>query len=160
LLNPIVIYLDQYHWIDLAKAYHKRDKGEYLDLLNKVQRAIQKGRVIFPISIFHVVEALKEEDIPRCKRFAQVILEISQGWIIAPPWQVVPQELELVVEGVSNRQPQVFKKHPSLNNIDSLFTIYDEDANQEAVGKYQAMIDDYSRKIEKARVSQDGKAYS
>ena len=148
------------HWIDLAKAYHKRDNGKYQALLKQIQLAVQKKQAVFPLSVFHVVEALKNQNVPRRKRFAQAIVEISQGWIIAPPWQVVPQELEIVVTGLSNTQPYALKKYPLLNEVEFLFTLYEASANQVATKKYKTAIEDYARKLETARIQQNGEAFT
>lgn len=159
ILKPFIVYLDQMHWVDLAKAYHKRDKGKYLPLLKQIQLAIQEKRIIFPLSIFHVLEALKNQNVPRRERFAQAIVEISQGWIIAPPWQVVPQELEIAVMGLLDKQPHILKEYPSLDKVEALFTIYEASENQATIKKYKTVVGNYACKIEAAR-QQNGKAFT
>jgi len=157
-MKPIFIYLDQMHWIALARAYHGRD-NKHRSLLRTIQTAIQKERVAFPLSIFHSIETVKDPNGPRRTRLAQVMMELSRGWVIAPPWQVVPQELELALEGASGKQPQVLKKHLSLKTVEALFNIHGESYDADAWKQYKGAKHDYARRIEKARIQQDGKTY-
>lgn len=96
--KPILIYLDQNKWIDLARAYHNRPGGErFSTVLERVEVAVDEGRAIFPLSDAHLIETWKGLDVSRRQRLAQVMVEISQGWMIAPASYLGPRELEVAI---------------------------------------------------------------
>lgn len=99
-----LIYLDQNKWIDLARAYHNRPGGKrYSKVLQEVKAAVSEGRAIFPLSDSHLIETRKEVNDSRRKRLAQVMVEISQGWIIAPNTYLCPKELEVTIAKLLDR---------------------------------------------------------
>jgi len=96
--RPKVIYLDQNMWISLGRAYHQHRRGlRYSSILERVQCAVDTGGAILPLSDAHVIETRKTGDLSRRKRLAHVMIEISQGWTLAPSSYVVPRELEIAL---------------------------------------------------------------
>lgn len=93
-----LVYLDQNKWIDLARAHYNRPGGEpFRSVLEQVEAAVGAARAIFPLSDAHVIETYKERDTSRRERLAQVMVKISQGWMIAPASYTCPRELEVAV---------------------------------------------------------------
>jgi len=104
-MKPTLIYLDQNHWISLGCAYHHRPDGEkYAALLEKVQLASQAQLALFPLSSAHFIETGKRGDSNSRERLAQVMAEISQGWMLAPPDYLVPGQLRVVIADILNKQ--------------------------------------------------------
>lgn len=104
--SPPVIYLDQNKWIDLARAYHGDPKGApYTPVLQKIQAAVTQRAARFPLSSIHVIESLKMGDAGRRSRLAQVMAEVSEGWTIAPPDEVLKDELKAAVPKSANGTP-------------------------------------------------------
>ena len=81
--KPLIIYLDQNKWIDLARAHHNRSNGnQYKSILQKVMEAIESKKAIFPLSAVHLAETQKNSNTLRRKRLAKVMATISQSWSI------------------------------------------------------------------------------
>ena len=100
-MKPLLIYLDQNKWIDLTRAYHNLPKGApYRVILEQIQTAIKNGTAICPLSASHVIETRKVPEVDHRKRVAQVMVEVSQGWIMAPADYVVPKEMEVAIAKV------------------------------------------------------------
>ncbi len=92
--DPKMVYLDQFQWINLSKAYYQRsDWKRFAAALEDVREAVAQKRARFPLSDSHVTETMKHGDLKRRQRLALVMAEISQGWSIAPLHTVTPQEL-------------------------------------------------------------------
>lgn len=102
-MKPHLIYLDQNKWIDLARAYHGHKGGtQYRSLLQQIKLAVRANRAIFPLTFSHLVETRKAKNLSRRKRLAQVMVEISQGWTLAPPSS---QELTVAIANLFDKQP-------------------------------------------------------
>ncbi len=69
-----IIYLDQLHWIEIAKHINGKPTKEGTDeALNHILGLSKKDIAIFPLSISHYYETLKQSDPGRRQRLAQVI---------------------------------------------------------------------------------------
>jgi len=92
----IEIYLDQNKWIDLARS--KKDRDKYSSIHNiylLLHEAVINSDVIVPLSSAHVIELYKVHDPDHRKRIADVMVDLSQGWTIAPSNALAPKEIEL-----------------------------------------------------------------
>jgi len=160
-MKPLFIYLDQNHWIHLSQEYHQRNKStnaSYQNLIRKISLAVKQNKAIFPISIFHAVETFLANDPSKQERLLDFAAEVSQGWVIAPPWNVVPFELDILASGTRKKRVNVFEKLDSPERLyDFLFS-----ANQyrEANIKYKERTKDFAQRIGRARIRKDGKPYS
>jgi hypothetical protein len=88
------VYLDQNHWIYLAKDFwgdprHESHKG----IAELILRAVQDGEVRLPLSIIHFIETSRHATPDRRARLAEVFDLFSCGWFMAPWSSVIPQEL-------------------------------------------------------------------
>lgn len=84
-IEPLIIYLDQNAWIELAKIYFNKttsDDGKVL--LEKIRKAVDENRAIFPITITNYDEALRVSYKARRKKLAYYIFRISQGYSFHP----------------------------------------------------------------------------
>lgn len=94
--NRPVIYLDQNHWSNVAKAIHVPDKvstvSEREAALHIVELAAG-GKVILPMSAGHMSETCKWPDGAGRYRLALTILQLSGGWQMRDPLEVRRLEL-------------------------------------------------------------------
>ena len=102
---PMVIYLDQNKWIDLARAYHDRPGGsQYKSVLQKIIDAVESKKAILPLSAQHIIETRKELNFERRKRLAKVMAEISHGITIAPQGRMARWELASSLGNIFQQQ--------------------------------------------------------
>jgi hypothetical protein len=94
--KPLIVYLDQNKWIDLARAYYNRSDGnQFKPILQKVMEAVESERAIFPLSAFHLAETQKNNNVSRRKRLAKVMATICQGWSIALDEIIMEAEIQI-----------------------------------------------------------------
>src|SRR5438105_10644636 len=89
----LYVYLDQLHWISLAKADHRRGGNAYLDSLALVDAGARSGYASFPLSSAHYLETANIADDARRARLAQTMGRLSRFHAIAP--QAVIQSVEI-----------------------------------------------------------------
>ncbi len=96
--NPRYIFLDQNHWIYLAKAFWGRPhkpahKSVAEDLLSRVDR----DEVRLPLGVIHLIEHLRAEEPGRRERLAEVFERFSRRWFIAAWNDILPIEISRAV---------------------------------------------------------------
>jgi len=82
--SPLIIYLDQKCWIELARLFFGKQKEEDKVLLSKIEIAVKENKAIFPITLTNYDEALRIHDPERRKKLAYFIFKISQGYSFQP----------------------------------------------------------------------------
>jgi hypothetical protein len=88
------VFLDQNHWIYLAKDYWgKPDQPRHGGVAKKLLRAVELGRVRLPLNTIHLIEYLRRSDEDARKRLAEVFEVYSRGWFCAAPTDILPLEL-------------------------------------------------------------------
>ena len=101
-----VVHLDQWNWIELARGYY----GRAPDLQKVAQIVVKKsesGQVIFPLSLTHLDETIRNLNRERRKRLAEYMMRVSQGWAILPAPFIIDLEIE-----------DACLKHQGLNGYD------------------------------------------
>ncbi len=107
--SPVTIYLDQNKWIDLSHAHYGKQGGEkFIETLDLVRNAVDKGIARFPISSEHVIEAIERGNADSRKRLAHFMAEISRGLTIASKENITPLELEIALARVFNKMVPLF----------------------------------------------------
>jgi hypothetical protein len=104
-----LVYLDQNHWINLAKAAVGREAGRpYRDALEVLREARRSGRAIFPLSLTHLMETMT---IPRKRRVdvATVMEQFSGFTTILARNAIMRLELEAVVDAVAGRRTAEYR---------------------------------------------------
>jgi hypothetical protein len=107
-----LVYLDQNHWINLAKAALGRPTGNpYRDALSALREARRSGRAVFPLSLTHVMETIT---ISRRQRVdvATVMEELSGFTTIISRDGLMRLELEAVLDTVAGPGPQRYTDIP------------------------------------------------
>lgn len=88
------VYLDQNHWIALARILHGKDgDSTSRDLLGTLNDAVNAGSVTLPLSRIHLLEAMKVADDQKRLRLIQAFLFFSRGWVVRPAELVMAEEL-------------------------------------------------------------------
>lgn len=76
-----VIYLDQNHWISMARAKVGKGSEGAQDLYRKCLHAVAKGRAIFPLSLSHILETSKRNDAESRRNLASAQAVLSRGYV-------------------------------------------------------------------------------
>lgn len=77
-----VLFLDQNKWIDLARvAAGKVDSGLVVTVYKQLCTAVEKGSLIAPLTVAHIVETAKRNDIESRKAVAEVQARLSKGFV-------------------------------------------------------------------------------
>jgi hypothetical protein len=89
-----IIYLDQLHWIEIAKYINGVDsKSGTEDVLAYMKELSASEKAVFPLSISHYYETLKHLDSARRQRLAAVMSLLSKGLTISGPEKIVMHEV-------------------------------------------------------------------
>ncbi|MCW3990367.1 MAG: hypothetical protein NWE88_09860 [Candidatus Bathyarchaeota archaeon] len=82
---PLLVYLDQNGWIDLAKIVHRVEKTEdESKLINAINLAVKEGRALFPLSIVNLDETNKISSVKRKQHLLSLMVKLSKGYSISP----------------------------------------------------------------------------
>jgi len=77
------VYLDQMHWIALAKAAKGRSDGsEFAEVLDKARDAVVNGRAVFPLSFAHVFEVARAPKLEQRSELASLMTSLSMGVVL------------------------------------------------------------------------------
>jgi hypothetical protein len=110
-----VVYLDQNHWIDLARycigsSQISEDRAR---VCHRITELVEARQIILPLSGAHLVEIAKKADRQR-RDVAQVMVKYSRGWQMISPLRARAQELLHVfgAEPAALSKSQVFTLDP------------------------------------------------
>ncbi|MFC3994026.1 hypothetical protein [Actinoplanes siamensis] len=89
-----VVYLDQNHWIDLARFCigSAQISGRRARVCRRVTELADAGKIILPVSGAHLVEIAKKADRQR-REVAEVMAKYSRGWQMISPLRARAHEL-------------------------------------------------------------------
>lgn len=106
-----IVYLDQLHWIEIAKAINgKTVKDGTHAVLKYITESSQEGKAIFPLSLSHYYETLKHSNPERRLRLAKVMRQLSGGKTVAALKHIVSHEIQVALKEFFPNQviPQKF----------------------------------------------------
>jgi hypothetical protein len=92
-LGMQVIHLDTKDWIELARGYYRR-APDLQRIAQEVVEKSQSNQAIFPLSITHFSETVRNLNQERRQRLAEYMMLVSQGWTILPAPQIIVPEIE------------------------------------------------------------------
>lgn len=93
-----LIYLDQNHWIGLARAASGRDSNPSQVAALELVRALRAhGAARFPLSVGHYLETGKRSAGESRNRLGLVMAEISELYTLAPYDKIVDHEIEVAL---------------------------------------------------------------
>ena len=82
---PLLIYLDQKGWIDLAKKEYRSDKtDEDTRFLRTLYNAVDESKALFPLSIVHLDEIKKISSEAKRQQLAILMTKLSRGYSFSP----------------------------------------------------------------------------
>jgi len=88
------IYLDQLHWIEISKAIHGHPvRPGTTEVLEHIRRRTKEGDLLFPLSLAHYFETLKQAAPDRRQRLSTVMRELSGDNTLANPTMIVRHEI-------------------------------------------------------------------
>ena len=89
------VYLDQNKWIDLARALYGDERGvPFRDAATVICTAVEAGHVSLPLSSGHMFETRKRRKAESRQSLASVMATVSKNHALAPPWVLLPGELD------------------------------------------------------------------
>ena len=105
------IYLDQNIWIDLAKIHHGKDKRpESARLLSLIQKKLESGDIVLPLSRIHYIETSTIANAGRRERLGRVMFDYSKGVTLASYKSIVLYELDCALSKIFKHvKPRNFK---------------------------------------------------
>ncbi len=115
----MIVYLDQKDWIDLAEGFNDV-KPDLKDVANLVVEAAASEGIIFPLSIIHFDETLKQQERAKREHLAEYMVRVSKGWAILPAPVILKTELEdacLRTIGASGYDLQKFAVKKGLSQL-------------------------------------------
>ena len=94
-IRPVIVYLDQNKWIELAKIFHGKDKEEKSKkILLEFNAAVESG-VKFPLSAMHYIELSRVSNDGRRSRLGKVMWKYSKGITLACYRDLLLREIEV-----------------------------------------------------------------
>lgn len=82
---PLLIYLDQKGWIDLAKKeYSSAKTDEDTRFLETLHDAVDESKALFPLSIVHLDEIEKISSEAKRQQLAALMVRLSGGYSFSP----------------------------------------------------------------------------
>lgn len=107
-MGMLTVYLDQNKWIDLAKALYRSDaRPQDEENARALGSAVLEGRVRFPVSETHIMEASRIRDREQRLQLATIMAGFSDGWFLAGRQARLEHEIDaalrrlLSVEGMT-----------------------------------------------------------
>jgi len=86
----IYIYLDQNHWISIAKAFKRKNNHKSLyELLEKATTSVRSGLICFPISFINILELAKVGNPEQRRILAELMVKLSSGYVVPSPSNVI-----------------------------------------------------------------------
>ena len=111
------VYLDTNHWINLAKVHYGKETDPTLvEVYQKIKKLSDSKIAIFPISIFHLNDILKNSNKSQRDNLVDFILSISKSWSMKPFPMFLSESVENVllqkigVQPIHDIRSQIFGK--------------------------------------------------
>lgn len=88
------VYLDQLHWIEISKVIHGLPvRDGTAETLAHMRHRASEGEILFPLSLAHYFETLKQAEPARRQRLATVMRELSGGFTVTDHITVLKHEI-------------------------------------------------------------------
>lgn len=108
-----LVYLDQNHWINLAKAAVGHPGGApYQVALDALREARAADRIVVPLSLTHIMETVSNQNRRQRGDLATVMEELSGFLALLPRDVVMKAELEAVLDVVGRPRPTAYVPVP------------------------------------------------
>lgn len=92
------VYLDQMHWIALAKAASRRSDGSgFVETLHIARDAVASRHAVFPLSFMHLLETARAPRADQRAQLAELMASLSKGVVLRSSRPVVEFQLRNAV---------------------------------------------------------------
>ena len=92
--TPVLIYMDQFVWIELARRHlNPSQQPSRDDPARTLLLAIEGGDVVCPLSSTHVIETGRRISIRSRRDVIRTMVTFSRGWFLAPGTFLTSQEI-------------------------------------------------------------------
>lgn len=110
-----IIYLDQLHWVNLARQRFASSKLRDVDreAANTLVQLASNREILLPMSSAHLVETGPSAG-PRRAQLATTILDLSRGWQMRNPVEIRARELRASLSGRTPVAAGVFTLEPNV----------------------------------------------
>ena len=96
-----IIYLDQLHWINLAKAEAGRNEWSHLcPFLKAAIKSKSAGTACFPVSSINIMELARIGKMEQRLQLARLMIKLSGGWVLPPQSSLVDPWLEYSLRSI------------------------------------------------------------
>jgi hypothetical protein len=96
--NPEYVFLDQNHWIYLAKDFWgKPHKPAHAGISEGLLARVERDQIRLPLNVIHLIELLRHESPDKRERLARVFELFSRGWFFAAWADIIPIEIARAV---------------------------------------------------------------
>jgi hypothetical protein len=90
-----ILFLDQNKWIDIASAANgKPSSFEYVKIYHALVHAVESGKLIVPLTMSHIIETSKKNDIAQRQNLAKIQSELSKGLVFRSRESRLIQEIK------------------------------------------------------------------
>lgn len=139
------VYLDQMHWIALAKAANGRSDGsEYVDILHEAQSAVKARQLVFPLSFAHILETARAPKLEQRTALARVMTILSRGVVLRWSRPIVEHQLRNAVRELFEFETLHPEPSPFGKGVENVlnFKLSDRlDWNPDRISKLRSLID-------------------
>ena len=97
---PMIVYLDQNKWIELARIVNGLESSRRSkQILAEIKAALDSG-CIFPLSALHIIEFSRIKNADRRRRLGKVMWSLSKGATTAPLKSILEFEIEAALKAI------------------------------------------------------------
>ena len=113
-----ILYLDQNHWIELAKALKNPDRNNVLtDILERLIKAVKEEKIVLPLTSTNIYETYKINRFDRRECLALIQAKLSQGKVFAGRHRRLCHEIKSFIGKVLNQPTKVHIQNWFLSDL-------------------------------------------
>lgn len=138
------IYLDLNHWIELDKIKAAGDESPKKAILAALSEASRSGSAVFPVGAMHFMEIAKIGNAQQRESLAQLMTQLSGGWVLPSGASIVRREIEHAVRLVFSLPPAPPGKPVLRRGILSAFGELADDAMASVNPRVRPLLDAFT----------------
>jgi hypothetical protein len=91
-----ILFLDQNKWIDIARSASNPSRfPKYVKLYHQLTYDIESGKLIIPLTMSHIIETSKKNDLLQRRNLAKIQSELSKGLVFRSRKSRLTQEIQI-----------------------------------------------------------------
>lgn len=123
---PFLVYLDLNKWVEIAKWRTEGSQSGRPEGFDTALRWATSGTVLFPLSSGHFFEIAKIGDDKRRRTLANTMADLSQGWFLVSPGNLIKRELRRAMARTFHKTFSDIPPVPITRNISWVFARPDQ----------------------------------